>query len=506
MMPAAFTRTSIGSRSSAVRLTPLAGNLQVLGNGTLGRLTKWMGFTSSNAVIGDSIIFEDKFGKVGIGTDAPTSRFTVAGMIETTLGGLKFPDGTVQTTAAASGLQNVFHDATLHGDGTSGSPLGVATPLSLTGSVPRGGPQSFDAVIKATNTADFGTGMSAFGGRLGFGITAFGGDSAATDEPGGAGVFARGGASTEIGGGDGVRAIGGDSNTNGGGGGVNALGGNSLNSVGGTGVYAVGGSGGNGGGTGVFAIGQMSFGSSAGDGIFASGGSGGIGSGGVPGTGGAGLRVSGGNGVGAGSQGGDALIVSRGLGVSGGVNGRAAVLEGNVDITGNLNVTGTKNFRIDHPLDPENKYLYHAAVESSEVLNVYSGNVTTNENGEATIALPDWFEALNRDLRYQLTVIGTFAQAIVAEKVNHNRFTIKTNASNVEVSWQVTGVRSDRSMRRNPFIVEQDKSERERGHYLQPELYDQPEERSVEWGRTPETMRQLKRQRPNAQQVEKQSN
>ena len=156
---------------------------------------------------------------------------------------------------------------------------------------------------------------------------------------------------------------------------------------------------------------------------------------------------------------------------------------------------GTKNFKIDHPLDPENKYLYHAAIESSEVLNIYSGNVTTDNNGQAVIALPNWFEAINQDLRYQLTVIGTFAQAIVGEKVKNNRFIIKTNAANVEVSWQVTGVRSDAAMHNHPFKVEQDKPERERGHYLSPDAYNQPEEKRIEWARNPELMKQMKERR-----------
>src|SRR5262245_48449764 len=87
-------------KPGALALTPAAGpNLPVLGGGTLGRLPKWTGFSSSNSVLGNSTIFEDKFGNVGIGTDTPPSRFTVAGMIETTLGGVKFPDGTIQTTA-----------------------------------------------------------------------------------------------------------------------------------------------------------------------------------------------------------------------------------------------------------------------------------------------------------------------------------------------------------------------------------------------------------------------
>jgi hypothetical protein len=125
------------SLMSACSLAPMAGGAQlpVVGSGTIGRLAKWTGFTSSNSAIGDTSIFEDKFGNVGIGTDAPASKLTVRGIIETTLGGLKFPDGTVQTTAAVSGLQAVFHDATLTGNGTAATPLGVAVPLILNGEI-----------------------------------------------------------------------------------------------------------------------------------------------------------------------------------------------------------------------------------------------------------------------------------------------------------------------------------------------------------------------------------
>jgi hypothetical protein len=109
---------------------PLAGpSLPVLGSGSVGQLTKWTGTTSSNSFIGDSVITEDKVGNIGIGTMTPTSRLTVQGMIQTTLGGIKFPDGTVQTTAAINGLTSIFHDSTLKGDGTNLSPLGVAGPV-----------------------------------------------------------------------------------------------------------------------------------------------------------------------------------------------------------------------------------------------------------------------------------------------------------------------------------------------------------------------------------------
>ena len=119
-------------------------------------------------------------------------------------------------------------------------------------------------------------------------------------------------------------------------------------------------------------------------------------------------------------------------------------------VNGDLNATGTKNFKIDHPLDPYNKYLVHHAIESPSAMNVYNGNVVTDDNGSVTVELPTYFEALNVDFRYQLTVIGTFAQAIVKQEIKGNQFVIQTNEPNVKVSWQVTGVRNDPYMQDNP--------------------------------------------------------
>lgn len=138
-----------------------------------------------------------------------------------------------------------------------------------------------------------------------------------------------------------------------------------------------------------------------------------------------------------------------------------------VRIPGNLIVTGSVSkgggsFRIDHPLDPENKWLYHSFVESPDMMNVYNGNVTTDGEGRAVVELPDYFEALNRDFRYQLTVIGQFAQAIVSKKVENNRFVIQTDKPGVEVSWQVTGIRKDTWANEHRVPVEQAKSDRDR--------------------------------------------
>jgi hypothetical protein len=151
-------------------------------------------------------------------------------------------------------------------------------------------------------------------------------------------------------------------------------------------------------------------------------------------------------------------------------------INGQTQINGNLVVTGAitagvKDFKIDHPLDPANKYLYHTSVESPDMMNVYNGNVTTDENGSATVELPDYFEALNRDFRYQLTVIGQFAQAMVAEEISHNHFTIRTSQPSVKVSWQVTGIRQDAWANAYRTPTEVDKPAEKRGTYLYPELY-----------------------------------
>ena len=149
-------------------------------------------------------------------------------------------------------------------------------------------------------------------------------------------------------------------------------------------------------------------------------------------------------------------------------SGPAAYLVGNVTITGTL-TKGAGAFKIDHPLDPENKYLVHSFVESPDMMNVYNGNVMTDADGMVRVELPDYFNALNRDYRYQLTVIGQFAQAIVSEKVVGNWFAIRTDKPHVEVSWQVTGIRQDAYANANRIAVEEQKPVAERWLYLHPE-------------------------------------
>jgi hypothetical protein len=154
---------------------------------------------------------------------------------------------------------------------------------------------------------------------------------------------------------------------------------------------------------------------------------------------------------------------------------------GKVVVSGDFTALGVKAFTMDHPLDPENKILMHAAAESNEVINFYSGNVVTDADGHATVKLPDYFEAINTDFRYQLTVVGVFAQAIISKEVSNNSFEIATNQPNVKVSWEVKGVRNDAHMRKFPFVAEEEKSASQKGKYMDPAAYNLPQNRGVSY-------------------------
>ncbi len=160
-------------------------------------------------------------------------------------------------------------------------------------------------------------------------------------------------------------------------------------------------------------------------------------------------------------------------------NGFAGFFLGNVHVDGLL-TKAASTFKIDHPLDPENKYLSHSVVESPEMMNIYNGIVTLGKDGAAEVALPGWFEALNREYRYQLTCIGGFAPVYVAKKVIGNRFRIAGGKPGMEVSWQLTGVRKDAYAEMHRIQVEEMKPLGERGAYLHPEAFGKSAEKSVE--------------------------
>jgi hypothetical protein len=184
------------------------------------------------------------------------------------------------------------------------------------------------------------------------------------------------------------------------------------------------------------------------------------------------------------SLGGDGVDVFGGLSggegiyAEGGGTGLAGEFGGNVTVHGNLSKSGG-SFRIDHPLDPANQYLYHSFVESPDMKNIYDGNVTTDGSGRAIVTLPAWFEALNRDFRYQLTTIGQPAQVWVESKIVNNAFSIRSDKPHVEVSWQVTGIRQDAWANAHRIPVEEQKAKADQGRYLHPELFGHEGEQSI---------------------------
>ena len=152
---------------------------------------------------------------------------------------------------------------------------------------------------------------------------------------------------------------------------------------------------------------------------------------------------------------------------------------GNLSVSGAI-TAGTKDFKIDHPLDPANKYLYHASVESSEMMNIYTGTTLMDLSGSAVVSLPDWFEAVNGDFRYQLTAIGAPAPNLhVAREISNCQFMIAGGQPGMKVSWQVTGVRHDAYAKAHPLRVSVQKPKGERGYYLHPELYGVPMEKGL---------------------------
>ncbi len=175
----------------------------------------------------------------------------------------------------------------------------------------------------------------------------------------------------------------------------------------------------------------------------------------------------------------------------------AGIFDGDVDVNGTLTKNGG-SFKIDHPLDPSGKYLYHSFVESPDMKDVYDGNVVTDDRGFATVTLPEWFEALNSDFRYQVTVLGggtEWVNARIAREISGNAFVLQTSAPQTKVSWQVTGIRQDAWANAHRIAVEEEKPAAEQGTFLHPELFEQPEEKSIEWARNPEAMKAIKESR-----------
>jgi hypothetical protein len=165
-----------------------------------------------------------------------------------------------------------------------------------------------------------------------------------------------------------------------------------------------------------------------------------------------------------------------------GVYGQANSASGwGVYSNGRLASSGTKSFLIDDPTAPTERYLAHYCVEGPEPQNVYNGVARFDANGEAWVDLPDYFEAINANCRYQLTMIGGPGNPYIAREVENNRFLIAGGEPGLKVSWEVRARRNDPFVRTHGSPVHIEKTDRERGRYLMPGLYGAPAELGIHY-------------------------
>jgi hypothetical protein len=389
-------------------------------------------------------------------------------------------DGGNNTGSTAGGLGGVIGLNAGVGGTSSSSAGGAGGSAQLNAGA--GGVGATSGGVGGTVTLRGGAGgTSSAAGAGGGQVDAFGGSgagssSASSAGQGGWGFIEGGGGGANSGSGDagdggGVELLAGNgghanSGASGAGGGISLFSGNGSDTTSGTAASADGGvivlECGNGGGSG---------------GASQPGGAGGY----VDILGGAGHAST----SGAGGQGGD-IYLSPGAGSAGSPVGRA----GRVGVftfgpTSTMQVVGTftastKNFTIDHPLDPANKLLVHSTVESDQMVDMYRGNVVLDAGGGATISFPEWFEALNQDFSYQLTPIGFAAPMLHIEReLAGGSFAIAGGLPKMKVSWTVTGVRKDPYAAAHPLVVEQEKDPEIRGRYLTPVEHGMPESMGV---------------------------
>ncbi|MER7251324.1 hypothetical protein [Kribbella sp. NPDC000426] len=124
---------------------------------------------------------------------------------------------------------------------------------------------------------------------------------------------------------------------------------------------------------------------------------------------------------------------------------------------------GTKQFVIDHPLDPENRSLHHVCIEGPEAAVFYRGSGRLVD-GRAEVELPEYFEALVRpeERTVMLTAVcdeDEQVAVLAASPVRRGRFTVRAadgrNPSQ-RFCWEVKAVRADVE----PLAVETEKAGR----------------------------------------------
>jgi hypothetical protein len=164
----------------------------------------------------------------------------------------------------------------------------------------------------------------------------------------------------------------------------------------------------------------------------------------------------------------------------------AGYFDGPVDVIGTLTANvvskGSGTFLIDHPLEPTTKDLQHSFVESPDMKNIYDGQGVADANGELSVQMPKYFEALNKDFRYQLTPIGEAAPNLhIKSELVEGCFVIAGATPGRKLCWQLTGTRKDAFALAHPVEVEREKSADQKGFYRYPLEHGQPESMGIEF-------------------------
>lgn len=155
-----------------------------------------------------------------------------------------------------------------------------------------------------------------------------------------------------------------------------------------------------------------------------------------------------------------------GLGAYGAL--KAATFAGAVDVSGYLTKSGG-GFRIDHPADPENKYLNHEFVESDKAKNIYDGELTFDDSGKTTIEMPSWYTHVSSNGR--LMVMPHEASSTLAtKKLAEGKWEVSGGAPHGTADYFVISTRSDKWMKDNHPGVEIDKGDK-KGLFINPELH-----------------------------------
>jgi hypothetical protein len=173
--------------------------------------------------------------------------------------------------------------------------------------------------------------------------------------------------------------------------------------------------------------------------------------------------------------------------------GWAGYFYGDIAVAGQVLTGGGSAMLIDHPVDPETKFLYHAPVQSPDMMNVYNGNISLDGTGQAVVEMPDYFEALNSDFRYQLTAVGAPGPGLyIAGEIANNQFRIAGGTPGAKVSWTVTGVRKDPQSQQLDRTVVRDKPANKTGRYFNPAVYGKDKSSSTLHAAHSQLLRQMR--------------